>query len=82
MSRPTSTDSSGGSELNALSNKARIFWSSFKRVKKSAYLKHRENILSIQSLFFGRKIIIGKRNEKSATSERIIYPPKHKVKNN
>ena len=34
----TSTDSSGGSELNARSNKARIFLSSFKRVKKSAYL--------------------------------------------
>lgn len=41
--RPTSTDSSGGSELNALSNKARIFWSSFIRIKKSAYLIYSEN---------------------------------------
>ncbi|KAL5726177.1 hypothetical protein ACHQM5_009244 [Ranunculus cassubicifolius] len=33
----TSTDSSGGSELKARSNKARTFLSSFKRHKKSAY---------------------------------------------
>lgn len=36
----TSTDSSGGSELNARSNNARIFLSSFKRDRKSAYLQH------------------------------------------
>ena len=36
----TSTDSSGGSELSARSNKALMFLSSFKRDKKSAYLQH------------------------------------------
>ena len=50
--RPTSTDSSGRSVLNDLSNKARIFWSSFKRVKKSAYLEHQEKILNSPSIFF------------------------------
>lgn len=35
----TSTDSSSGRELKARSNKARIFRSSFKRDKKSAYLQ-------------------------------------------
>lgn len=35
----TSIDSSGGSELNARSNKALMFLSSFKRDKKSAYLQ-------------------------------------------
>jgi len=36
----TSVDSSGGSKLSALSNKARTFLSSFKRHRKSAYLNN------------------------------------------
>ena len=51
----TSTDSSGGSELNARSNKARMFFSSFKRDKKSAYLQH-----SGKKLAFGGTMLADK----------------------
>jgi hypothetical protein len=54
----TSTDSSGGSELNARSNKARMFLSSFKRDKKSAYLQHSGEILAFGGTILADKTIM------------------------
>lgn len=40
----TSTDSSGGNALKARSKRARMFLSSFKRDRKSAYLQYQDKV--------------------------------------